>query len=173
MGQNTSAMTSRIFLVGFMGAGKTTVGRLLAERLGWNFVDLDLEIERAKGLSVGEIFASRGEAWFRAAEHEVLRVVAASPKQIISLGGGTYVDPANRVLIESLGCSVYLDTPFELLLKRIGGDVSRPLASDPSRLAHLFEERMSSYRLARVRVETGDRTPEDIVEEILRLAVDS
>jgi len=157
----------RVFLVGFMGAGKTTVGRLLALHLDWEFVDLDAEIERREGRSIAETFTLRGEHWFRVAETECLRQVAAPRQRVVSLGGGTYLTSENRLLVESLGLSVYLEAPLEVLMGRIRDDGTRPLARDRARLGHLLEERVGTYRLARLTVVTANRTPEEIVRKIL------
>ena len=165
-------MTNRIFLVGFMGVGKTTIGRSLAERLSWTFVDLDAEIERCEGQSIAEIFTQKGEDWFRRAEADRLKVVAAQRHQVVSLGGGTYVPPANRALVDALGCSVYLEAPLAVLLDRIGDGEERPLASDRSRLEGLFEDRLPSYTKARATVKTANRAPEDVVLEILQVVGD-
>ena len=162
-------MTTRIFLVGFMGAGKSTVGSLLAAELDWHFVDLDAEIEKSEGTSVAEIFSTRGENWFRAAEAECLKTLSAPRQQIVSLGGGAYVNPQNRSIVESLGLSVYLEAPLAVLLERIGKTSDRPLAGDRARLERLFEERLASYRMARVTIETSGLTPEDVVAGILRV----
>ena len=162
-------MTTRIFLVGFMGAGKTTIGRLLADKLNWSFVDLDAEVERSEGASVAEIFASRGEDWFRSAESECLKVVSAPRRRVVSLGGGTYVNPRNRALVDSLGLSVYLEAPLDVLLERIGRSTHRPLASDKGRLERLFEERLSAYRMAGATIETAHRSPGEIVLEIMEV----
>ena len=161
-------MTDRIFLVGFMGAGKTTVGRVLAARLDWEFVDLDVEIEDRERQSIAEIFTRRGEPWFRLVERECLKQVAAQRKRVVSLGGGAYVSSENRAVVDSLGVSVFLDAPLETLLKRIGDDADRPLARNRAGLERLLDERVGFYRMARLTIETGDRSPEEIVEEILR-----
>jgi shikimate kinase len=160
-------MTSRIFLVGFMGAGKTTVGRLLADRLGWSFVDLDTAVEERAGQSVREIFRSRGETAFRELEAECLRAASAPARRVVSLGGGTYADPGNRQHLESLGLSIYLEAPLEVLLERIGDDESRPLARDRESLGRLFAERVASYRMAGMSVATGDRDPRQVVDALL------
>lgn len=158
---------TRIFLVGFMGAGKTTVGRILAERLRWSFVDLDLEIERLEGQSVADIFGSRGEAYFRARERACLALVSESDRRVVSLGGGTYIDPVNRELVDSCGLSIYLEAPLEVLFGRIPDDDARPLASDRSRLEDLFAERVPSYRMARMTIDTAGRDAQTVAGEVL------
>lgn len=160
-------MVTRIFLVGFMGGGKTTVGRLLAERLGWTFIDLDAEIERLEGRSVAEIFASEGEAAFRSMERRSLETVSGPPNRVVSLGGGTYVDARNRELVDSVGVSVYLEASLSVLLERIDDDGSRPLARDRQRLEALFAERVASYRMARVCIDTENLDPIEVAEAVL------
>src|ERR1051326_6210130 len=101
-----SRMTSahkRLYLVGFMGAGKTTVGRRLAKKLGWKFLDLDEEIEHREGRTVANIFKEDGERHFRSLEHSCLKELASVPKAVIAMGGGAFVDPENRELAESTG----------------------------------------------------------------------
>jgi len=165
-------MITRVFLVGFMGVGKTTVGQLLARRLGWSFVDLDREIEGREGQSVREIFRSKGEACFRAAEAACLRSVSGPPRRVVSLGGGAYLDPSNRALVDSCGLSVYLEAPLEVLLGRIDDDGSRPLFGSRGQVERLFRERQPTYRMAQRTVETADRAPEDIVDRVVRLLGD-
>lgn len=159
---------SRIYLVGFMGAGKTTIGSLLADRLGWEFVDLDAAIEAREKRSVRAIFASSGEAYFRELEAACLRQLSGGPERVISLGGGAYVDPSNRELVDSTGISVYLEAPLEMLLSRIDDDGSRPLARDRPELTRLFADRTPSYNMAQVVIGTGNREPAEVVGELLR-----
>ena len=157
----------RIYLVGFMGAGKTTVGKLLAERLGGSFIDLDSEIEKAEGKTVAKIFAESGEAHFRGLERVHLRLASAEPRTVIALGGGAYIDAANREYVEEHGCSVHLEASLSSVGERMEADGSRPLFSDPHRLADLYRQRLPSYRMARVAVRTDGVEPEEIVELIL------
>jgi len=151
-----------------MGAGKTTVGELLARRLGWRFVDLDLEIEALEHRSVVEIFREDGEAYFRRVERRCLETVSRGPGQVISLGGGAYVNPANRALVESRGICVYLEAPLHVLLGRIGSGAGRPLAGDRAMVDQLFASRQASYKMARMSIETEGRSPEDVVDGIVR-----
>lgn len=159
--------SSRIYLVGFMGAGKTTIGSLLADRLGWEFVDLDTAIEVQENRAVRVIFAASGEAYFRQVEAACLRQLSGGSDRVISLGGGAYVDPANRELVDSTGLSVYLEAPLEVLMSRIDDDGSRPLAGDRADLARLFADRTRSYKMAQVVIGTGNREPAEVVEELL------
>lgn len=145
----------RIFLTGFMGAGKTTVGRLLAERLGVPFVDLDPEIERRVGMSVREIFASRGEAEFRRLEREALAATLAQPDAVIATGGGTVAVEPNARLIRAGGLSVFLNPAFATIVGRIGGlgKADRPLFQDETQAMALYRERLPAYRQADLTVD--------------------
>lgn len=144
--------TPGIYLVGFMGCGKSTVGRALAGELGWSFFDLDDEIERREGLPIAEIFEMRGEAAFRQAESAALRerikAVQTGRPQVISLGGGTFLPEENFDLVSNHGVTVWLDPPIEVIFRRIAGFDHRPLARDPQRLRELYEARRSGYARA-------------------------
>ena len=164
-------LDSVIFLVGFMGSGKSAVGQALARRLNCRFLDLDPRIEAAAGCSIPEIFDRQGEAAFRQLEHEQLRQVlcevGAAPA-VVALGGGAFAQPQNVELVEeSGGFTVWLDAPPEILLQRCrrhGAD--RPLARDPERFRSLYRERIPFYARARHHVQaTG--APESVVEGIL------
>lgn len=173
--------TSRktIALVGFMGCGKTTVGRMLAERLGWRFVDLDTRIVERAGASIVDIFRRHGEPVFRAIETEVLeRVMGETGERglpsVIALGGGTLTRPENFARLRECGVTlVWLDCPIDDLLKRCAGVTDRPLLRDESSFRLLYRERLPLYSEADYRVD-GTREPAQVVEQILaavRLAV--
>ncbi len=122
-------MTSdKIYLVGFMAAGKTTVARALATRLGWRADDVDELIEARERRTVADIFAQRGEPYFRTLERDILRLLLPLRHLVVATGGGTFMDPDNRAAINMDGVSVWLDVPFEELLARIPADGRRPLA---------------------------------------------
>jgi shikimate kinase len=163
--------TPGIYLVGFMGSGKSTVGRALAHRLGWSFFDIDAEIERAEKKSISEIFASAGEPEFRRLESEMIlrhvRSVERGKPAVIALGGGAFTSPANREALEENGVTVWLDCPFEIIQRRVAREEHRPLARDPKIFAELFEARLETYRLADVRVPIDCDDPADAVERIL------
>ena len=157
-----------IWIVGFMGAGKSTVGKALARRLGWTFVDLDDEIEAAAGASIAGIFAQRGEPAFRALETEALRRLIARPGDfVIALGGGAFTIEANRGLLRGHGTSVWLDCPFELVQRRVAQETQRPLARDPVRFAELYRTRRESYALADLHIPIACDDPEPAVDAIL------
>jgi len=158
-----------IFLVGFMGAGKTTVGRVLAQHLGYDFFDLDELIETRAGKSVQAIFAELGEAEFRRLEHEAIRARSDRSRAVIALGGGAYVSDRNRTLLRTIGRTVWLDCPLDICLTRVSVDQSRPLLGDEGEMRELLEERRLAYAQADYVVKTGELPPEKLVIEITRL----
>lgn len=158
-----------IFLVGFMGSGKSSVGRALARRLGYNFLDLDQIIESRAGKTIREIFSESGEAHFRELEYEALRSLRGLKRTVVATGGGAYVDQRNRDLIRQMGRAIWLACPFEICLARISGDASRPLASNRDQLEKLFNERLPAYERADLIVQTGDAAAEQIAELIANL----
>ncbi len=165
----------RVYLTGFMGCGKTTVGRLLASRLGMPFVDLDEEIERRAGKSVREIFAEQGEAAFRQLEAELLRETFGLPEVVVSTGGGTMVSEVNARWIGSNGLAVWLNPSFATIVTRIGalGKSDRPLFRDEVQALSLYQQRLPAYRRADVTVDvTPDEEPEEIAARIALLLKD-
>ena len=165
--------TPGIYLVGFMGSGKSTIGRLLAERLGWHFVDLDEEIEAAEGMSILEIFETRGEAEFRRVEREKMqervRAIECGRPTVLALGGGAIVQPENYALVENNGITIWLDCPFETVRRRVEAASHRPLARDPGSFAQLYEARRESYARADYRIPIESDDPAVAVEGVLRL----
>jgi 3-dehydroquinate synthase len=163
---------SAVFLIGFMGAGKSTVGRLLASRLGRRFVDLDTEIEREQGADVASIFAAGGEAAFRDAEREALSALAGADDAVVACGGGVVTDPGSRKLL-SRGTVVYLRVSSEEALARIGSETTgRPLlrSADPAAVSELLGSRESLYSSAADMIlDTSGRTPETMSERIVEL----
>src|ERR1700704_6662471 len=157
-----------IFMVGFMGAGKTTVGRALAEHLEYDFFDLDELIETKAGKSVQAIFSELGEAEFRRLEHEAIRACSNRSRAVIALGGGAYVSEENRTLLRTIGRTIWLDCPLDVCLRRVSGDTSRPLLGDEAEMQELLEARRGAYAEADVVVQTGELSPEQLVPEITR-----
>ena len=154
-----------VFLVGFMGAGKTVVGQALARRLDRTFLDTDvLAVDRA-GAPIETIFRERGEGRFREIEWDVLRDAAAASGSVIATGGGTFLGVAQRALIRERGRSIWLDASFGVIASRLGDDLLRPLwasADDIDRRA-MFERRRAAYALADATVDAGSGTVEEVV----------
>jgi len=165
--------TPGIYLVGFMGSGKSTIGRLLADRIGWHFVDLDAEIEATEQMSILEIFETRGEAEFRRIEREkmraLVRAIESGRPTVLALGGGAIVQPENYALVENNGITIWLDCPFETVRRRVEPASHRPLARDPASFAQLYETRRESYARADYRIPIESDDPAVAVEAALRL----
>ncbi len=161
-----------VYLTGFMGSGKSTVARVLADRLGWDFIDLDSEIESAEQTTIADIFEARGEPEFRRIEtamiRQVMRKIDRGMASVIALGGGSFAQPANAALFEEHGISIWLDCSLETISRRIGEPDSRPLARDPEAFRRLYEERRAAYSRAHYRVD-AECDPEQAVETILGL----
>ncbi len=166
--------TPGIYVVGFMASGKSTVGRHLAHRLGWNFFDTDAEIEAAERVTIAELFATRGESEFRRIESAILRQhvgwIERGRPAVVALGGGAFAETANRELLGNNGVTVWLDCPLEMVRMRIGRDPHapvRPLAADPERFASLYDARRDLYARADIRVAIGSDDPDRAVDAIL------
>ncbi|MFL6281502.1 MAG: shikimate kinase [Vicinamibacterales bacterium] len=157
----------KIYLVGFMAAGKTTVARLLAERLGWRAEDIDELIEARERRTVAEIFARSGESYFRAIERDILRLLLPLRHCVVATGGGTFMDPDNRAAINLDGVSVWLDVPLEELVGRLPADGRRPLAADRAQMERLFALRQIAYASAQLRVDARGAQPESVAERII------
>ena len=160
-----------IFLVGFMGAGKTSIGRQLAAHLGARFLDLDERISRDFACPIPEIFQKRGEAAFRATEAEALRQLCAKDGLVVATGGGAFSSAGNREMIErSGGISVYLDVPWAVLHRRLELDnTDRPVYRDADQARALYEERLPDYRRATISVAlSGEETPDEAARSVAR-----
>ncbi len=174
----TATVPAAVFLVGFMGAGKSSVGRVLGQRLNWIFEDLDDRIERRQSQSVAEIFRAGGEQAFRRAERaalqEVIEELPSGPSRIVALGGGAFVQKGNAALLKAAGVpTIFLDAPVEELWRRCqeqAGKVGaqRPLLGSTERFCALYEARRNGYSKASLRIETGSRSVEEIANEIAR-----
>lgn len=161
-------MTSdKIYLVGFMAAGKTTVARALADRLGWRAEDIDELIEARERRTVAEIFAKNGEPYFRALERDILKLLLPLRHVVVATGGGTFMDPDNRAAINLDGVSVWLDVPLEDLIARLPADGRRPLAADRAQMERLFTVRQVAYASAQFRIDARGAHPEAIAERII------
>ena len=157
----------KIYLVGFMAAGKTTVARALARRLDWRAEDVDELIEARERAPVAEIFARKGEPYFRSVEKEILRLLLPMRHTVVATGGGTFADAENRAAISRDGFSVWLDVPFEVVLARIPADGRRPLAADRVQMERLFVARQAAYSYANLRIAAGLAPAGEIAERIV------
>ena len=157
----------KIYLVGFMAAGKTTVARRVAERLEWRAEDIDELIEARERRTVAEIFAKNGESYFRAIERDILRLLLPLRHCVVATGGGTFMDPDNRSAINLDGVSVWLDVPLEELVARLPADGRRPLAADRAQMERLFAVRQIAYASAQLRVDARGAHPEAVAERII------
>lgn len=159
--------TPGIYLLGFIKAGKSTIGRHLADRLGWNFFDTDAEMERAENAAVLDLFAARGEAEFRRMENSVIarqvRFVELGRPAVLALGDGAFTKPENRELLANNGITIWLDCPFEKVQHRLTG----PLTREPGTFAALYQARRQHYSLADVHVPIASDEPEITVAAIL------
>lgn len=160
----------RIVLTGFMGSGKSTSGPMLAERLGWRFVDVDDVIESETGMSITEFFRRHGEPEFRAREHETIARLAGQDGLVLGLGGGAIETEANRdLLLRSPGTVlVHLEVRLETTLTRCRGtEQTRPVLADHANLTARYERRLPLYRMAHVSVTADDLSPEQVVDGVL------
>ncbi len=159
-----------LVLVGLMGAGKSSVGRRLARRLGLPFLDADSEIESAAGCSIPDIFALHGEAAFREGERKVIRRLLDGPLCVLATGGGAFMDGETRDVIARRGISIWLRAPLDILVRRVSRRTDRPLLrnGDPAEiLADLMQTRDPVYAEADIVVESGDGPHEIVIEKIL------
>jgi shikimate kinase len=165
-----------VFLVGFMGAGKTSVGRALGQRLNWTFEDLDDRIEQREGRTVADIFRDSGEKVFRRAEHAALQEVLndAGGPRIVALGGGAFVQENNATLLKHPGLpTVFLDGTVDELWQRCSkqaedAGTERPLLRSPEQFRKLYETRRLSYENASLKIHTANRSVEDIAAEVAK-----
>src|SRR6202011_3997550 len=167
--------TPGIYLVGFMASGKTTIGRMLADQLGWAFADMDADIERAQGRSISEIFDTDGEETFRKIEQAAIRKrigeVERGKPMVLALGGGAYAQEGNHSLLEDNGVTIWLDCPFSKVCARVKTTTHRPLARDAKKFKQLYEDRRDAYRKADHSIQIDTDDPAAIVAAILKLPV--
>ena len=158
-----------VVLVGFMGSGKTSVGKVLAERLDAEFVDVDDRVERLAGRSIGEIFASGGEKAFRGMEKAAIREALYVSGRVVAVGGGAFLDEENRRMLKAYGPVAFLDVSGDSVIARLSGDRSRPLfpgAKEEDKLRDLMERRRPAYQEADFTVSTDDRSISEVADEV-------
>ena len=165
MGDNAGV----VFLVGFMGAGKTTVGGILARLLRWDFVDLDERIVAAERRDIPRIIAQEGEAYFRRLEREVLASLGGRARLVVACGGGTYANDESRRLIDRLGRVVWIQVPLAQALARCEGGPGRPLLQGGAQAEALYRSRLPSYRAAGLHVDADGLSAEEVAERIAGL----
>ncbi len=167
--------TPGLYIVGFMASGKTTLGQMLAEHIGWNFADLDADIERHAQKPIPQIFETEGEAEFRRIEHDLMRrrvrAIECGKPMVLALGGGAFVQPENYALVENNGVTLWLDCPLELVESRIRQSNNRPLARNLSQVRSLYRERREAYALADFRVDACSENPEQNLAAVLALPI--
>ena len=159
-----------LVLVGLMGAGKTCIGRELANRLGLPFVDADTEIETAAGCSIEDIFNMYGEVEFRAGEQRVIARLMNDPVHILATGGGAFLDTKTRELVREKGISIWLRASLDLLVNRVSRRTNRPLLKDGNQreiLERLMEERYPTYEQADIVVDSGREPPEITADRVV------
>ena len=165
--------TPGIYLVGFMGVGKSTIGRILADEIGWRFADVDDDIEAQQRTTITELFATRGEEEFRRIEHEAIAARVKSVRMgrplVLSLGGGAFTRQENIDLLSENGVTIWVDTAFSVIRRRVALASHRPLASDPVRFEQLYNHRRSFYSQADFRVELNQDSSRVAVDQILGL----
>lgn len=167
--------TPGLYLVGFMGCGKSTVGRSLAKHLGWRFADLDEDIEAREQMAIAEIFDGKGEDEFRRIEHDALKRriadIARGIPWVIAVGGGCFAQARNFELISNHGLSLWLDAPMEIIRSRVAHSTHRPLARDPQRFEELYHLRRPQYERADYHVPIGPAGSAGAVDYILQLPI--
>jgi shikimate kinase len=159
--------TDKVYLVGFMGAGKSTLARVLAARLQWRAEDIDTRIEAREGRAIATIFAREGEPYFRVVERTVLVDLLPLRHAVVATGGGTFVSPENRAAIKRDGLSVWLDVPLDELVGRLPADGRRPLAADREQLERLYAARRAAYEQAHLRLDAAGARVGDLVEQVV------
>ncbi len=163
-----------VVLVGMMGVGKSTVGRYLAARLERPFIDTDSLIEKQEGAAIAQIFASKGESYFRQLEIETIQKILNEPSAVISIGGGAFISPVVRFLLKDPAVTFYLQAKAETLIQRVGNGATRPMLthgvqeSVPDRFRRLLAERASTYELANHTIESDTLSPEQVGDAILK-----
>jgi shikimate kinase len=156
----------KLYLVGFMGAGKSTIAYALGRRLGWQAADIDALVEARERRTVAAIFAQRGEPYFRQIERAIVLDLVPRRELVVATGGGTFMDPDNRTALLASGAVAWLDLPLSQVIDRVPSDGRRPLASDRVQLEQLYLSRQPAYQLAHVRIDAA-RPLNEVVEHLL------
>ena len=166
------AHLKRLVLTGFMGAGKSTIGRLLAARITWTFLDLDAHLEARTNATIPQLFERHGEAHFRRLESTALASALGRDHTVLALGGGTPEELTNRLLLEQTPATftIFLDAPFPTLFDRcMLQDIARPVLADPTAAQQRFQKRHPLYRrLANLTIDTADQTTDQTIDSLLR-----
>jgi shikimate kinase len=157
----------KVYLVGFMAAGKTTLARALGKRLDWRVEDVDERVEAREGRTIASIFAREGEAYFRAVERAVLVDLLPLRHLVVATGGGTFVASENREAINRDGMSVWLDVPLAEVIERLPPDGRRPLAADRDQFERLYAARRLAYQQAHLRLDASAARVGDLVEQVV------
>jgi shikimate kinase len=158
-----------LFLVGFMGAGKTTIGRALAALVDREFLDLDEALVEIEGRSIARILQESGEAYFRERERQTLEKLRRRSRLVVACGGGTYAHEPSRRVIDAAGRAVWLQVPLAVALERCGTARDRPLLGSPEQAHALYQARLPSYRAAPLHVDVDGLTPEEAAARIAAL----
>ena len=164
-------MGNNIILIGLPGSGKTTVGKLLAKKLEYQFIDMDSLIEEFEGLSIKDIFTQKGEEYFRELETRIIKSFSGIEKKVISTGGGTFEKEENQQLLKNLGKVIYLYTDPETIYERIKNDKGRPLLQTENpleTLKKLFSQREKNYKFADYTIDTTNNNPYNVIDEIIK-----
>ena len=157
----------KIYLVGFMGAGKSSVARALGKRLDWKVEDIDARIERTERRDIPTIFRMEGEPYFRAREREALISLLPERGTVVASGGGTFADASNRELMLRDGAVIWLDASFAAILSRVPVDGRRPLAADRIEMEKLYNQRRMAYSQSHLRLDAGKASVEELVDRIV------
>lgn len=167
--------TPGIYLVGFMACGKSTIGRMLADSLGWSFIDIDDDIEARAKASISDIFQTLGETEFRRLESEAIvnrvKMIERGLPMVIALGGGAFARDDNYQLLSANGVSIWLNCPLPILEQRVAKATHRPLAKDPKRFSDLYHARLPLYGRADYHVEIKGDDPDPVLQQILKLPI--
>jgi shikimate kinase len=159
-----------IYLVGFMGSGKSTIGKILAKKLNMKFIDIDEEIERIEGMKISQIFEKKGEKYFRDLEKKLITEFIKRKGYVVSTGGGLGADINNMENMKKNGVVVWLDVPLDIILKRTKKDkTERPLLNQPvEKIKELYENRKKIYKMADIHIKAKDKSPDEISQEIIK-----